>query len=91
MADPAAITGIVGAITGLLGASMPFLIDRLRTRRERVLDFDRAVQLQAETNVSNWKSLNDALNREVERLQAENRTLRGEVSMLRKVLGRDAE
>jgi hypothetical protein len=69
MADPTVITAVVGTIAAVIGASTPIIIER---RHDRATEHDRETDAAEETEatrVASWAGLNEALGREIERLQ----------------------
>lgn len=66
MADPTALTAIIGAAAAVLGASTPLFIER--HNREKVHRDE--VAEAAGDNIASWNTLNAALGREIQRLQA---------------------
>lgn len=69
--DPALLTGIIGAAAGILGAGTPIVIERHNRKKSAREEIEDA----AEDTVASWNSLNEALGREIRRLQDEiNRT-----------------
>jgi gas vesicle protein len=63
--DPTALTAIVGAAAGCLGAATPVVIARHNRQKAKRDEIEEA----AEYNVTSWSTLNDALGREIQRLQ----------------------
>lgn len=78
MADPAALTAMVGAAAGLLGALTPILIERRQDRRNREADEKQSAEKMADSSVRSWSELNLALNREIERLHEDLNRIRAD-------------
>jgi gas vesicle protein len=65
VADPTVLTAIVGAAAALLGAGTPIVIERRNHKKSQREEIDEA----AEESIASWNSLNEALGREIKRLQ----------------------
>lgn len=74
MPDPALLTGIIGAAAGVFGAGVPVVIER----RNRAKSAREEIEEAAGETVASWNSLNEALGREIRRLQDEIATHRAE-------------
>lgn len=74
MPDPALLTGIIGAAAGVSGAAIPVIIERHNRRKSAQDELEEA----AEESVTSWTSLNEALGREIRRLQGEIDRIRSE-------------
>lgn len=71
VADPTALTAIIGAAAGILGAAAPIVIDRRRDKHDREADAKHAAEDIASSSIESWTELNKALNREIARLHAD--------------------
>ncbi len=71
MADPALLTGIVGAAAGLIGAATPILFERRHGRKEREAKDEKDARELADSSIESWAELNKALAREIARLHTD--------------------
>lgn len=78
MADPTALTAIIGVGAAALGAFAPIVIDRSHTRREREADAAKSAEDIANSSIESWAELNKALNREIDRLHRDVNRIRSD-------------
>lgn len=67
MTDPAALTAVIGATAGVIGAGTPIIIERRNRRNAR----KEREQDTVEDTVASWASLNKALGEEIDRLHSD--------------------
>jgi hypothetical protein len=74
MADPTLLTGIIGAGAGVVGAAYGIITGL----RERAKEGEKEAEGRAATSLANWSALNEALQREIQRRDAEMVRLRAD-------------
>lgn len=74
MTDATLLTGIIGAGAGVFGAAFGIITGL----RERAKESEREAEGRAATSLANWAALNEALQREIQRRDAEMDRLRAD-------------
>lgn len=63
------ITGVVLALAAIISAVTPFVLARRRARRDAMTALTADAENKGALTVASWTALNDALQREINRLQ----------------------
>lgn len=71
MADPALLTGVVGAAAGVVGAATPVVFERWHRKKDRQAEARKEAEGLASSSIESWAELNKALNREISRLHSD--------------------
>lgn len=71
VADPTALTAIIGSASGVISAACAILFERRHEGRDADAEAEKTAKGLADSSIESWTELNKALNREIARLHSD--------------------